>query len=204
MIRNTPPVRTKYRCLLVVSALLTACTQPVLNSERIRQQYGSYYVEVLTSSADRRVSNLYTLEGEQKICRTFALVTFIDPRNAAIEDEQRQITAGASIGTVFKDHGWTIRKRNLHLGTIEAAGNAALIAGLMDISVPTELALHVYRFELHKGNERIDYAIIAEVHHPDCLTPTRLLDLYERSPQETISRTSLARIQANLTQLMRP
>jgi len=204
MTMNILPARTRHRSLLIISILLAACAQPPLNSERIRQQFGSYHVEVLASSANRRVSNLYSLEGERKICRTFALVTFNDPWNARIAAEQRQITAGGSIGAVFKDHGWTIGKNTLYLGSIEANDSAVFIADLMDISVPTELALHVYQFELQKGNERIDYAIISEIHHPDYLSPARLRDLYDRHPAKALSQASLALIQADLQQLMQP
>lgn len=204
MIMTTLHLRSRYSSLLIISLLLGACTEPLLNSERIQQQFGSYHVEVLESSANRRLSNLYSLEDERKICRTLALVTFNDPGDARIALEQRQITAGGSIGAVFKSHDWTINKTTLYLGAIEADRNAASIASLMDIAVPTELALHVYRFELHKDNERIDYAIIAEIHHPDYLSPARLREMYAGHPSETLRQPSLALIQADLQQLMQP
>jgi hypothetical protein len=188
--------------LAVCGALLGACAQPLLNSERIEQQFGSYNVALLESSAGRRVSNLYSLNDDRKICRTLALVTFEDPTDARISLEQRQISSGASIGAVFKNHGWTIYKTNLYVGMIHADEQATLIANLMNISLPQKLALHLYRFELVRGSDHIDYAIIAEIHHPDYLSPDRLQRHYGSNPSEPFPDNSLRLVRADLHQLM--
>ena len=192
---KTPRAIHHFAWLLVLSALLSACGQPILNSERIERQFGNYGVEVLESSGSQRMTNLYSLDGERKICRTLALVTFEDPSNKAIAAEHQQITAGGSIGAVFKKNGWTIRKINLHMGSIAVTAKADLVTRLMDLPLPTELALHVYRFQLQRGDERINYAIITEIHHPDYLSVARLESLYGAFPSESLSGPALAAIE---------
>lgn len=184
--------------LLVCSVLLSACVQPLLNSERIQHQFGSYGVEVLENSRLQRISNLYSLEGERKICRTLALVTFEDPSNAAIADEHRKIIAGGSIGAVFKENGWTIHKINLHMGSVTVTAKAGLIAHLMAVPLPTKLAMHVYRFQLQRGHEHVNYAIITEIHHPDYLSVEHLESLYSAFPSESLSGPALAAIESEV------
>ena len=155
-----------FRPLILLLAILSACAQPLLNSERIERQFGSYGVEIVQSSASRRTSNLYSGVGENRICRTLALVNFIDPQNTAVAAEHRQIVGGASIGAVFKKNGWTISKVNVRLGTVTADSDAATLGDLMDIPLPANLAMHAYRFELQRGQEHVHYATIIELHHP--------------------------------------
>ena len=183
--------------LLFASILLSACVQPLLNSERIEQQFGSYGVDVLKSTASRRITNLYSIKGERKTCRTLALVIFANPSHAAIATEHRQITAGGSIGAVFKENGWSIHKTNLHIGLVTVTAATSLAASLMNIQLPAQLAMHVYRFQLQRGPERIDYAIITELHHPDYLSVARLQSLYNEFPAEFLSEPSLAAINAD-------
>ena len=49
------------------SAAVAEQPRELLNSERIEQQFGSYGIDVLESDAEMRVSNLYSLSGQQKI-----------------------------------------------------------------------------------------------------------------------------------------
>jgi hypothetical protein len=48
--------------------------QPLLNSERISQRFGSYGIEILDASSDYRISNLFSDEDGLAITRTFAIV----------------------------------------------------------------------------------------------------------------------------------
>jgi len=50
--------------------------RPLLNSERIAMEFGSYGIDVLENDARVRVSNLYSVHQGTKICRTFAVVQF--------------------------------------------------------------------------------------------------------------------------------
>ena len=65
-----------------------AASRPLLNSERIAQEFGSYGVAVLESDDRVRVSNLYSLRGETKICRTYAVVYYPDATDAAVSVER--------------------------------------------------------------------------------------------------------------------
>lgn len=192
--------RATHHCawLLVCSVLLSACAQPMLNSERIERQFGSYGIEILESSGSQRMTNLYSLEGERKICRTLALVTFENQSNAAIADEHQQISAGGSIGAVFKENGWSIHKINLQMGSVAVTAKASLVANLMAVPVPTELAMHIYRLQLQRGHERVNYAIITEIHHPDYLSAERVEYLYSAFPSESLSASSLAAIETRV------
>ncbi len=182
--------------------MLSACAQPLLNSERIERDFGSYGIEVLENSASKRVSNLYSLDGERRVTRTLALVLFDDSLNAAIATEHQLVAAGGSIGEVFRKNGWTIHKINLQLSSITATRDASLIAKLMGIALPAEIAMHVYRFQLQRGDESINYAIIAEIHHPDYLSVERLQVLYGAFPSESRPEPSLAAIETELRRIL--
>jgi hypothetical protein len=182
---------------------LVACDQPQLNSERIEQRFGSYGVEVLDSSMSQRVTNLYSLDEGHKVCRTLALVLFKEPMHPAIKTEHNKIMAGGSIGAVFKANGWTIRKVNLNLGTVNATTKSSMIEKYMGISLPVELAMHVYRFKLEKSETMIEYATIVEIHHPDYLSPQELKKLYGAFPSESIPAPAMAAIEAGAQSILR-
>jgi hypothetical protein len=148
---------------------------PLLNSERIAQRFGSYGIDVLESDGTVRVSNLYSLENGRKVCRTFAVVLYpaeVDPRYA---DEHAAILAGGSIGAVFKEHGWTVTKKNLYFGTLETT---AKVAELMSDATGRALAVHIYGLYITRGDTTLPYATIAEVHHPDYLNLAAVRDIY--------------------------
>ncbi|HEU4616401.1 MAG TPA: hypothetical protein VFV10_00075 [Gammaproteobacteria bacterium] len=148
---------------------------PLLNSERIEQRFGSYGIDVLSSDAAVRVSDLYSLEHGRKICRTFAVVLYPaepDPRYA---DAHAEILAGGSIGAVFKRHGWIVTKTNLYFGTLAPTPK---VAALMHDASGRPLAVHVYGLYVTKDGTTLPYATIAEVHHPDYLTLSRVREIY--------------------------
>src|SRR5690606_17176483 len=87
-----------------------------LNSERIRERFGSFGLDILESSASRRVSSLYSLEDGRKVCRTYAVVEFGDAILPELAAEHALVMAGESIGAVFKGRGWTITKRHTRVG----------------------------------------------------------------------------------------
>ena len=170
--------------IYIVAALVVAAQaagpvraqdRELLNSERIAASLGSYGVEVLAQDAQVRVSNLFSGTQAERICRTFAVVRYPRRVDPAITSEHAQIVAGGSIGAVFSAHGWQVRKTHLHYG--ERAAPAQL-AALMHIDVGTLLAEHVYALDLVKDGRTIEYATLAEIHHPDYLLPEELAAIY--------------------------
>lgn len=151
----------------------TSLREP-LNSERIAAEFGSYGVEVLQEDADVRVSNLYSGTGEERICRTFAVVRY-QRSDPAFGKEHSAIVAGGSIGAVFAAAGWEVRKTHLSIGTHAATRR---LASLMHIAPGTPLAAHVYALDIEKDGRTFEYAALAEIHHPDYLTRDEVLEIY--------------------------
>ena len=153
----------------------------LLNSERIAAEFGSYGVEVLDEDSDARVSNLFSGMGEQRICRTFAVVRYrhSDP---ALREEHAAIVAGGSIGAVFAAAGWQVRKTHLSIGTITATQR---LGSLMRIAPGTLLAVHVYALDVAKDGRTLEYAALAELHHPDYLTRDEVVEIYGSAEEST-------------------
>jgi hypothetical protein len=149
---------------------------PLLNSERIEQRFGSYGIDVLESDGTVRVSNLYSLENGRKTCRTFAVVLYPAEVDSRYADAHAAILAGGSIGAVFKEHGWTVTKKNLYFGTLPTT---AKVAELMHDASGRRLAVHVYRLDVTRGDTTLPYATIAEVHHPDYLSLEAVREIYD-------------------------
>jgi hypothetical protein len=164
----------------VVAAALDACAHESerLNSERIADRFGSYGIEVVSSEPGLRRSNLYSSEDGVRTCRTYAVVRFVDEPDALIDAEHAQILAGKSIGAIFKASGWAILKETLHIGTVRLDDTSHPVAALMELEGSDDVAMHVYRLLLEKDDQAIEYATLIELHHPDYLEPSDLLDLY--------------------------
>lgn len=179
----------------------------LLNSERIALQFGSYGVEVLESGARTRVSSLYSVDGDRRVCRTLAVVVFaadLDPRLAV---EHEEILAGGSIGAVLKEAGWTVGKRPRLLGELAPPATSARLFALMDLaaSAPSApLAIVVYEMVLTRSGVAIDYATIAEVYHPGYLELVDLHGLYGRDvPGSVASDHELAAVLDLVEQVVR-
>jgi hypothetical protein len=164
----------------VVAAALDACAHESerLNSERIADRFGSYGIDVVSSEPGLRRSNLYSSENGVSTCRTYAVVRFVDEPNALIDTEHAQILAGKSIGAIFKASGWAILKETLHVGTVKLDDPAHPVATLMRLEISADVAMHVYRLLLKKSDQAIEYATLIELHHPDYLGVSGLLNLY--------------------------
>ena len=159
-----------------------------MNSERIKRQFGSFGIDIIESSDERRVSSLYSLEDGGKVCRTYALVEFRHPVEAALAEEHRLVLAGQSIGAVFKSRGWSITKRHTHVGSRMLTRDDEDTAGPMRLAVPQRVALHSYVFEVRKQGAVFDYAAITEMHHPLYLTEADLQSIYVGPAGEAVSR----------------
>ncbi len=163
--------------------------RPLLNSERIQLKFGSYGIDVLESGSEIRVSNLYSLDDDQKITRTFAVVQYpatVDPRFA---QEHQVILNGGSIGAVFKRNGWSVIKRHLYFGEVEESTDYAGIYRLMGNIDPIELAVHVYELAVRKNDTQLSYARIAEVHHPAYLAFDELRRIYPQLFDELLVKS---------------
>ena len=137
-----------------------------LNSERIRQKFGSYGIDVVLESDQQRVSKLYSLQGDKKITRTFAVVSYPESIPAEIRNEHEQIKSGQSIGEVFKRNGWQIEKQQIYSGDIKSSPEYEEVYASLVESKEVDLAINIYQLSVVKGSERCKYAKIAEIHNP--------------------------------------
>ena len=181
----------------VLLLLLAACaTKPtLLNSERIEQRFGSYGVDVLEQTDSLRRSNLYSLEGGERICRTYAVVQFQD-LPADIAATQAKVLAGQSIGASFKAARWAVAKRTVYIGSVFVDSDDHGILRLMHLARPQALAMHVYRLDLHKSGREIHYATIIEVHHPGYLGLDALRRIYGAPGAGALDPAEVARYEA--------
>jgi hypothetical protein len=180
--RLTLEACTVTAALFVSVALCYAAlaAEPLLNSERILQRFGSYGVEILDADDNRRVSNLHSMASSSgRICRTYAVVEFDQPVDSRLLAEHERVVSGESIGTVFANAGWTIRKETLFIGESDASDYEDNLGRLMRIEGEQTLATHRYRFSVGRNEQLIGYAMITEVHHPDYLDPAQLHAIYD-------------------------
>ena len=170
----------------------------LLNSERIAAAFGSYGVEVLEQDEQVRVSNLFSGAGQDKTCRTFAIVRYPLRLDGAVSAEHAEIVAGGSIGAVFAAHGWQVRKTHLSYGERPAS---ARLAQLMRVAVGTTLAEHIYVLDVVKDGRAIEYAVLAEIHHPDYLAVADLARIY--GPVDDGRKELVAQLRATVAERTR-
>lgn len=149
-----------------------------MNSERIRQEFGSFGIDVVESGPRRRVSRLYSLEDGTRVCRTYAIVEFDDVIPQALAAEHALVMSGRSIGAVFKERDWNINKRHTRVDSINLTPDDRDITSSMRLDPPQRVALHSYVFEVSKGKQTWNYATITELHHPRYLTETDVRSIY--------------------------
>lgn len=179
---------------LVLAAALSACVlEPeLLNSERIEERFGNYGIEVLSQDAKLRRSNLYSTHAGYRICRTYAVVQFMDSPPREIEASHQAVLAGQSLGSTFRDAGWTIGKDSLFVGAFSLTNPDGEIARLMRVAPSARLAMHAYRLVLERGSESVHYATIIEVHHPDYLALDELKELYDVAATQRADKGTVA------------
>ena len=189
-------MRSNQVSSVVIAAALSACAlEPEsLNSERIEERFGSYGIEVLSHESGIRRSSLYSIDGDTKICRTYAVVRFVDESTPRVAEAHADILAGHSIGATFKSTGWQIGKVTLHVGSISLDGSNHVIGDLMHIEGPTDLSLHAYQLVLEKDSQTIDYATIVEAHHPHYMSLPELEELYADSIDVDLSDAEIRKL----------
>jgi hypothetical protein len=165
-----------------------------LNSERIAQKFGSYRIEVIENKDNIRVTNLYSDGPEGAICRTFAVVGLVDQADPSFAAEHELVTDGGSIGAVFKNHGWKIDKDHRFIGDMRIGRQSTRVGGLMHIDLPATVAVHVYVLAISKSGLSFDYAMIAELHHPEYLTSSELRSIYGRDYSEAKNRRDILQV----------
>jgi hypothetical protein len=161
--------------LLLQTICAAIASAQILNSERIEQTFGSYGIDVLYSDETIRLSNLYSVHDGRRVTRTLAIVRYPDEVSPAFAAEHAAILEGGSIGATFKAAGWEVIKDyhqyfRSHL--------SPLLAEAMDVPVGTPMASHAYALEIARGDQRFDYALIVEIHHPDYLQEQDLVEIY--------------------------
>ena len=193
---------------VVLAAALSACAMEpeLLNSERIEQRFGSYGIEVLSHADGVRRSNLYSIENGVKVCRTYAVVQFMDEATPRVAAAHADVLAGESIGATFKSSGWEISKITLHIGSLPIQDRSHPIAKLMRLESETDqggtdLGVHAYQLVLNKSDQSIEYAMIAEVHHPDYLKVQELRSLYSESRLPKLSEAEISNISTLITDI---
>ncbi len=178
LVSHSPTSRLTVVILLCLGAAGCISNSLELNSERIARKFGNYHLEVLETDDKVRVSNLYSMEPAGAVCRTFAVVGLTDDVDDDFAAEHAEILEGGSIGAVFRRNGWTVEKRHLYVGEMQIGRQAVRVTRLMRIKPPATTAVHIYLLAISKNGKSFDYAIIAEVHHPDYLTIGALWSLF--------------------------
>jgi len=169
---NTASIRRSVvallACVLVACAPAPPVPEPLLNSERILQRYGSYGVDVLQQDGDLRVACLYSEEIAGRLCRTVA-VTLFDPPPAQLQQALERIRAGASLGATLKASGWQVIKRDHHLVTRPTGNAFASLIGWSPDQTPPWVAVDAYALWVVRSGQSFRFARVAEAYHPDYL-----------------------------------
>lgn len=149
-----------------------------LNSERIEAEFGSYGIDVISYEDGLRRASLYSQQDGCKITRTYAIVHFDHVPPDLRTNEHARILAGGSIGATFKAAGWVVTKQTLYIGSLDLRDDVHGLFARMQLRERPELAMHVYRLNVKKGMQSVDYATIVELHHPAYMTEERLLSIF--------------------------
>lgn len=172
-------------------------TEPaLLNSERIEQRFGCCGIAILHSDPGLRRSSIFSCHGQERVCRTYAVVRFAERPNARYCEEHTKILAGNSIGAVFRSHGWDVHKQTLYIGRLSLPDTKTQIAELMRLDDERELPMHVYQMLLAREEQVFDYATIIETHHPAYLSESDLRNLYEYDKGAGLSSQGVAELAA--------
>jgi len=136
-----------------------------LNSDKIRERFGHYGVELLHQDATTRLASLYSLDGDQRITRTLALTRFELPIPDALANPDAEIRAGASIGATLRDAGWQVSK-SARVDCYSLAGQRFGELGGESLAPDQPVLIRVYTLQVKDAEMSADYATIAEAYHP--------------------------------------
>jgi len=138
-----------------------------VNSEEIKNRFGSYQVKVLQQDQVHRVASLYSEHNEKAVCRTLAVTYFWQPTPKVVLPADTRIRQGHSIGSTLSDAGLVLHRQQLLETTATSGlGFEALSAGT--VSPGTPVLLRLYRLDVGVEDSALHaYATIAEAHHPE-------------------------------------
>ena len=175
--------------------------RPLLNSERIQSCFGSYGVEVLEQNGSLRISSLYSLDGEQRITRTLAISEFAREMPEDLQPVYQSIQDGASMGSSLEAAGWRVEKRHRYFGEVPISNAFRCMSGLPESDSNQVLAVQVYDLYVARGQQKIRFALLAELHDPRYLTLPDLRQIYDGrvkqlSIEDDASRAMLQRAAA--------
>jgi hypothetical protein len=164
-----------------------------VNSEDIKNRFGSYHVVVLTQDEAHRVASLCSEHNGAMVCRTLAVTYFCQPTPEAALPADQLIRQGHSIGSTLSEAGLVIQRQPLlEATTLSGEGFERLSAGT--VKSGTGLLIRLYRLDIgiDTGSVR-PYATIAEAHHPEHLSATSALpDCATLESKETSEPESVA------------
>ncbi len=154
-------------------------TRPLLNSERIARSFGSYGVHIVVQSKQQRASCLYSGTGEDRVCRTLALVRYPLAPDPLLAPSLATIRAGASLGSTLVDAGWQVEKVHGQIGRLEPGDRGyEALRGFLGLTGSRPMAFHIYRLYAARDEATLPVAELVEVHHPDYLSETELRAIY--------------------------
>ena len=173
----------------------------LLNSDLIRERFGSYHVDVLRRSDSTRVSALSSDEAGERVCRTFAVTQFMPGRLEVDEQVLQRIEDGDSIGATLRRAGIDVDKQSLDISDVCLEDPAHPALERMQLAAPATLALHIYTLGIRDSEDASLFAIIAELHHPDFLSGAQLLELFDVSAEATPVPVSLDALREEVFQI---
>jgi hypothetical protein len=136
-----------------------------MNSHRIRKDFGSYEVRVITQTNNRRVANLCSVHNGVEICRTLAVTDFRLPVPPVLREAHEKIIAGASIGETLHAMGFKARKTNDVWCCVQSGERFSALTN-HEVESGTNLAARLYTLEVSVNDDSLKYAVIAEAYHP--------------------------------------
>jgi hypothetical protein len=138
-----------------------------VNSEEIKNRFGSYRVKVLQQDQVHRVASLYSEHNDKAVCRTLAVTYFWQPTPTVVIPADTRIRQGHSIGSTLLDAGLILHRQSLLEATaLSGSGFEALSAGTVCQGTP--VLLRLYRLDVGAEHSALQaYATIAEAHHPE-------------------------------------
>ncbi|EED34606.1 hypothetical protein NOR51B_544 [Luminiphilus syltensis NOR5-1B] len=141
-----------------------------MNSDLIRERFGSYFVDVMRQSEQTRLANLYSMENGEKICRTLALTQFFLPTCPELAEPDQQIRRGASIGATLRGAGYAVEKIESAIIVAKAGRKMADLTG-GQVATGSRIEIRVYALNAVSAGSTYPYAMIAEAYHPAHIPP---------------------------------
>ena len=172
-----------------------------MNSEDIKNRFGSYHVKVMQQDQDHRVASLYSDHGNNAVCRTLAVTYFWHPTPPEVMSADQLIRQGHSIGSTLSGTGLLLKRQSL-LEAITPSGASFELLTAGTVRPGTPLVLRLYRLDAGIFDRSLSpYATIAEAHHPEHIAPKKVLPplaSLSENPMETIEEAALTTLLANL------